>query len=318
MAAFVRFLSVTVWHRCLSYRVAVMTTYRHLLTGMLVSVLLVFGQLNVIAQHPHPVLQPNPDNVTVPSDGDSVPMLDYGGRPLIEVMVNGKGPYRFILDTGASVNVIDTSVAEELDLGDHPAIQEFKIGNVSVRNVPAFVNPISQMFGANDAPRGVISASSFPGALVNFDYPTKRIRFLKAAIGHSNGKNVFDYDPDDLPSLPVNVAGHSITVHWDTGAPYALALPTKYTKDVPLTTEPVEKGKAKTHAGTLPIFMASLKGEVRIGEFVLPIHDLHFTDVVPFDSAEPRGQVGNEAFREFVVVLDSLHHRVAVQKPKKP
>jgi hypothetical protein len=141
---------------------------------------------------------------------------------------------------------------------------------------------------------------------------------VKSAIAEPDSKTIFDDDPNDLPSLPVNVAGHSVTVHLDTGAPYALALPTKYMKQLPLTAEPVEKGKAKTQSGTLPIFMAPLKGEVMIGELALPIHDLRFTDVVPFGSAEPRGQVGNEAFREFVIVLDSLHHRVALQKPKKP
>ena len=265
----------------------------------------------------NPVLQPSPKSVAVPADGESVPMLDYGGRPLVEVMINGKGPYRFILDTGASVNVIDTSVATELGLEDRPTIEEFKLGRVSVRNVSAFTNPISKMFGSDDAPRGVLSASSFPGALVHFDYPAKQIRVVKGAIAEPDGKTVFDYDPNDLPSLPVNVAGHNIIVHLDTGAPYALALPTKYMKQLPLTAEPVEKGKAKTHSGALPIFLAPLKGDVMIGEFALPIHDLRFTDVVPFAAVEPRGQVGNETLREFVVTLDSMHHRVRLEKPKK-
>src|ERR1700748_2039576 len=75
----------------------------------------------VLAQHP--VLQPSPDNVAIPENGMSIPMLNYGGRPLVEVMINGKGPYRFILDTGATVNVIDTSVATELSLADRPRIE---------------------------------------------------------------------------------------------------------------------------------------------------------------------------------------------------
>src|SRR5689334_14887698 len=81
----------------------------------------------------HPVLQANPDNVAVPAERGSIPMLDYGGRPLVEVRINGKGAYRFILDTGATINVIDTSVATELGLPDRPTIEEFKLGKVSVR-----------------------------------------------------------------------------------------------------------------------------------------------------------------------------------------
>ncbi len=37
------------------------------------------------------------------------------GRPLVVgVYVNGHGPYRFLLDTGANVNLLDTSVARKI------------------------------------------------------------------------------------------------------------------------------------------------------------------------------------------------------------
>ena len=39
------------------------------------------------------------------------------GRPLVEgVYVNGHGPYRFLLDTGANVNLIETSVARRIGM----------------------------------------------------------------------------------------------------------------------------------------------------------------------------------------------------------
>src|SRR5262249_8912210 len=79
------------------------------------------------AQHFSPVL-PIPQNVVVPGEGDSVPMLDFGGRPVIEVKINGKGPYQFIFDTGASFNVFDSSLAAELSLKDAPTIKELQVG----------------------------------------------------------------------------------------------------------------------------------------------------------------------------------------------
>ena len=39
-----------------------------------------------------------------------------GGRPVVMVTLNGHGPYRFILDTGAMISVIDASLAHELEL----------------------------------------------------------------------------------------------------------------------------------------------------------------------------------------------------------
>ena len=36
-------------------------------------------------------------------------------RPVVDgVFVNGKGPYRFLIDTGSNINLIETGVAEKL------------------------------------------------------------------------------------------------------------------------------------------------------------------------------------------------------------
>ena len=45
---------------------------------------------------------PPPEKVEVPVAGVTVPLMgDVGGRPLVDVTINGNGPYPFILDTGA-------------------------------------------------------------------------------------------------------------------------------------------------------------------------------------------------------------------------
>src|SRR4051812_25161617 len=283
---------------------------RSLILGV-IALSLVFASL---ATPQHAPVQPSPDDVIVPANGDWAPMLDFGGRPVVPVMINGKGPYKFIFDTGASVNVVDTSVAAELSLDSNAKIQEVRLGNVRIRNVQAFVNPISQMLGSGDVPRGVLSASSFPGNLVIFDFPAKRVVFRNGTLPSPDNKTVFNYDPADLPSIPVNVAGREVTVHLDTGAPYALALPTKYMKELPLSGPAVQKGSAKTHAGSLPIYLAPLDGTISIGSFKLSTRELRFTDVVPFGGSEPRGQLGTEALRDFILALDSLNHRLELKR----
>jgi Retroviral aspartyl protease len=49
---------------------------------------------------------PAPAGIEVPKDGVTIPMQDMGGRPVVEIKINGKGPYRFILDTGAVTTVV--------------------------------------------------------------------------------------------------------------------------------------------------------------------------------------------------------------------
>jgi hypothetical protein len=253
--------------------------------------------------------------INVPAEGASVPMLDIGGRPVVEAKINGKGPFPFILDTGATNTVIDSGLIDELSLGD--SVKELIIGAIKVTGLEVDEGPITAMFGKVDKPpRGVLSALSFPGYLLTFDYPKKKIILRKGALPEADGKKIFAYGADEtLPIVPVKVAGHEVKVHLDTGAPFALALPTKYKDQLPLTAPAEEKGKARSHSGEFPIFKGIVDGEIEIGEFKLPSRDISFTDVVPHPDATPQGQLGYAALRDFVVTLDSANRRIQFARP---
>jgi hypothetical protein len=254
--------------------------------------------------------------VSVPAEGAAFPMLDFGGRPMVDVTINGKGPFRLIVDTGASVTVLDTSLAAQLGLaGTNTEIDELRIGPVVLARLEVFALPISRIMRGDDVPRGVLSASVFPGHLLSFDYPARRLTVRRGELPPAEGRTVFSYKGDDLPSVPVKVAGTEISVHLDTGAPYALALPTRYIKELPLAAEPVQKGTARTHAGALPIFEAPVIGDVTVGEFKLDLPSVRFTDVVPDPHAKPRGQIGGAALRDFIVTLDSANERLRMARP---
>lgn len=271
--------------------------------------------LSILGALAAPCLAAASQAVSVPSGGAELPMLDYGGRPMVELTINGKGPFRLILDTGASVTVLDSSLATELGLaGTDVDLDELRLGPVVVARLPAFVAPISRIMRGSDVPRGVLSASIFPGHLLTFDYPARRLSLRRGALPLAENRTVFSYKGDDLPSVPVFVAGRQISVHLDTGAPYALALPTRFLKELPLAGEPVQKGTARTHAGAVPIYEASVAGEVSVGEFTLPLRSLRFTDVVPDAHAVPRGQLGGEALRDFVLTLDASNERLKLSR----
>jgi hypothetical protein len=257
--------------------------------------------------------------IEIPAEGATVPMLDIGGRPVVEVKVNGKGPFPFILDTGAMQTVVDSGLSEELasPSADESRVLDLTIGAIKLARITAHIGPITAMFSTVDhPPRGVLSALSFPGYLVVFDYPSKKIRLLKGALPEPNGKTIFGYGAEEmLPIVPVNVAGKEVKVHLDTGAPFALALPTKYKDQLPLTAPAIEKGKARTHSGEFPVFKATVNGDITVGELGLSSHDINFTDVVPHPAAIPRGQIGYSALRDFVVTLDSANRRIQFAPP---
>ncbi len=254
--------------------------------------------------------------IEIPAEGASVPMLDIGGRPVVEVKVNGKGPFPFILDTGATDTVIDSGLNDELSLGGR--IKELVIGAIKVTDLEVRDGPITAMFAkVEKPPLGVLSAQAFPAYLLTFDYPRKKITLRKGALPDADGKKIFSYGADEmLPIVPMKVAGHDVNVHLDTGAPFALALPTRYKDQLRLTAPAVEKGKARTPSGEFPTFKGTVDGDIEIGEFKLVSRDITFTDVVPDPDAAPQGQLGYAGLRDFVVTLDSANRRIQFAQPR--
>ena len=256
-------------------------------------------------------------------------MGDFGGRPVVDLEIDGKGPFRFILDTGATVTVIDRSLNEQLSLpaapgfhaapasgGEAPSIlliPEVRIGQAVLRELIAAILPRSPLRGES-SPRGVLSASAFPGYLLTFDYPGKRIFIRKGELDVADDQSTFQYEAgDDLPTVPVRVAGRETRVHLDTGSGLGLTLPTKFLKELPLDSEPKEEGTAKTAGGEYPMSRAKLKGSVEIGKYELELSEVTFSDARP-GSRSPTGNIGYGALRDFVVTLDSKNRRIRLDR----
>ncbi len=261
-----------------------------------------------------PELRPNGEpKISIPDEGISVPMLSFGGRPGVSVRINGHGPFPFLVDTGASFTVIDASLVGELSIpaaNRRSIIEQLEIGDVTVRDFSVVAGPLLRLPGPGDAPRGVLSALSFPGYLLTFDFPHKQITLRRGTLGQPNGETIVSYEGSEVPTVPVRVAGREFHVHLDTGAPFPLALPAKYKEEVPLD-EPVhEAGKGRTPSGEFQIYKGSLKGEIAIGGSKLAGHEIVFSDAVPYPGATPQGQLGCAALGDFAVTVDPRNHRV--------
>jgi len=266
-----------------------------------------------------------PAMIEVPAGGISLPMQDVGGRPIVDVKINGKGPYRFIFDTGASMTVIDSELNDELKLpavpGMHAApghgptptivsVEALGVGGATLKGVTAALIPLGNLLTMDPRPRGVLSALSFPGHLVTFDYPGRKIGLRKGKLEPADSAKTFAYGADDpLPTVPIRVAGHETRVHLDTGSGYGLMLPTRFLEELPLGSKPEPAGKARVHGGEYPITKARVDGPIVLGAYKLDLPEVSFTDVKPgFGPA--RGNIGYEVLRNFVVTLDSRNRLV--------
>jgi hypothetical protein len=255
------------------------------------------------------------------------PMQFFGNRPVVEVSLDGQGPYLFILDTGAQGSVIDASLATELDLpvigeqelispaGGQPIksstvqIGTVGVGAITFHDVQAATMDLAAFLRDPNAPRGVLSASSFEGMLLAFEYPRKRITIRPGELAAADGREIFQYEAADVfPTIPISIAGVTIDTHLDTGSAHAFALPGKYKDLLPLASEPKEMGKARLVGREMPILGAPLDGTVEIGRYSFTNPELRFGEFFPV------GNIGNEILREFTVTLDSSNRRVRLEQ----
>ena len=273
---------------------------------------------------------PAPARIEVPRDGVTVPMQDMGGRPVVELTINGKGPYRFILDTGALTTVVSDELSRELSLtapagvqvasvggGAAPAvvlIHDVHIGDAALEDVIAAVMPLGGLLKGENAPRGILSAACFPGYLLTYDYPGKRISIKKGALASSDAKSIFQYAEDQvLPTVPVRIAGHDTQVHLDTGSAFGLTLPVKFLAELPLASQPREAGAARTGGGEFPVSIARVNGTIELGKYRLALDEVRFSDARP-GPGPAAGNIGYDVLRDFVVTLDSKNHRIRLDQ----
>jgi len=273
---------------------------------------------------------PTPTGIQVPGNGVTVPMQDMEGRPVIDVKINGKGPYRFVLDTGASTTVVSEELSRELSLtppagvqvaavGGGPAptivvIHDVHIGDAVLEGMIAAVMPLGALLKGENAPRGVLSAANFPGYLLTYDYPGKLISIKKGALESADSNSIFQYTEEQvLPTVPVRIAGHDRQVHLDTGSAFGLTLPVKFLTELPLATQPKEAGRVRTGGGEFPVSIARLNGTIELGKYKLNLDEVRFSDARP-GPGPVVGNIGYDVLRHFVVTLDSKNRRIQIEQ----
>jgi predicted aspartyl protease len=296
------------------------------------SILLVASALPASGQAPmHAGPQvPAPARIEVPGDGVILLMQDMEGRPVIDLKINGKGPYRFVLDTGATTTVVSDELSRELSLtppdgvqvasvggGPAPAIvaiHDLRIGNAVLEGMIAAVMPLGSLLKGENAPRGVLSAANFPGYLLTYDYPGKHISIKKGAIENADSKSTFQYSEEQvLPTVPIRIAGHDTEVHLDTGSAFGLTLPMKFLTEVPLASQPKTSGRVRTGGGEFPVSVARLNGTIELGKYKLDLDEVRFSDARP-GPGPATGNIGYEILRHFVVTLDSKNRRIQLDQ----
>jgi hypothetical protein len=209
-----------------------------------------------------------------------IPFNSDNGVAMVKVMVNGRGPYTFIVDTGEEhLAVISPKIAKELGLPQVGMGETSDPTNNKKLHAPmfqaatlefgGFKSQRVQMFGLDVGFDGVIGLPIFKDYLCEVHAGEKRIVLRRASLPASNGRDIFSYTtPIGIPDMEMSIAGKAVRVHPDAGNPERISLPKSLTSDFQWTSSPVKIGEAGTIANRFSIYQGQLKTDLHLGRFV--------------------------------------------------
>ncbi|WP_336685605.1 aspartyl protease family protein [Stenotrophomonas maltophilia] len=249
-----------------------------------------------------------------------VPFDVIDGRIHVQVQVNGSGPYRFAIDTGASgMARADSRLVRKLALpadastrhsdgvqtawADTVRINALTLGGLRHSDVIALTRDYNARQSKDAVFDGILARGSFADGVLIIDYPQRRLQFRRDI-------DLLPAQPDALAysrafRIPVTIGTVTTEAQLDTGANVAMVLPTALFRRA--------AGAAVTTGDRLTLSHGEVDGghaqldvPVLIGG--LALQGLH----VRVSDHYPEAVVGAHALQEAVVLIDQRSQQVAV------
>lgn len=252
-----------------------------------------------------------------------IPMDFSAGRPTVKVRINDKGPYPFIFDTGAQDGVIDSKLAEELQLsvidtveiGDGVFVEQterviiasLNLGEAQFSNVALDKFELRGRFHSDFL--GIIGMSLFSDYLLTIDYPNRQISFKTGKLIQNRPNTVEFRVNEGQFQVPIEIDSHTISLHLDSGSSSGFTISKEWADRLRFVTEPIERGKARTIGRELRIWRATLEGVIKFAdlEFINPEVDI--MEGIKY------GQIGQRVLKNLIITLDQNQSLLYIQKP---
>jgi hypothetical protein len=273
--------------------------------------------LALLAQPVPPDSQPDPSppkQIQLAHPVVEVPLLRITGRPAVEVLVDGKGPFRFGIETGARFVAIAPRVAEQAGLqGETFRVQEIAIGEAKFFDLPA-----ARARFADDRIDGILGLPFYENLLLTLDFPAQKVRFERGTLPPSDGKTLLPMTrAGPFWAVPVEIAGTSFRAILDTRGSGILGVNPRIAGKLAFAAPAVVIGKA--HGAAIPeteVRAGRLAGDLRMGALTFSRPLVGIRQLPPHFPEEPL--LGIEALQETVLTLDQKSAVARFLRPAGP
>lgn len=249
-----------------------------------------------------------------------------GRRPGVHVWVNGKGPYLFLIDTGAGGRPAraDTRLANALQLTRAGTVAKndgSAAANAAGSTMPEYILDSVRLGGmtrsAVRAPSrdynagidGILGYRFFAGCLLTLDYAKGEVRVRPGAL--RSGRGSIKYASDEGgPQIPIRIGRIHAIANLDTGDYEGFDLPGSLSGKLRFKDTPRVVGTGHSANNTYDVREAQFAGKISIGAVEWSDPVVTFADV--FDNIN----VGSRALQEVVITLDQDRKLIRLGEPR--
>ncbi len=249
-----------------------------------------------------------------------VPFQTVDGRIYVDARVNGQGPFRFAVDTGAGglaradsrlVSALGLPVVGQASASDgvqQASVQTTRLASVQLGGLVRHdIEVITRDYASRSADEakffGLLAREFFADGLLVIDYPNRMLSFSRTLSLSPGDPGVLGYER--AFRVPISIGTVHTVGNLDTGANVGLVLPQSVYRDV--EAGPLEAGgRAQLTNGHIDMQQTVITGGVRIGALSLANVDAKVSEKYP------EVLVGAHALQDAVLLIDQRSRSVAI------
>lgn len=249
-----------------------------------------------------------------------VPFETIDGRIYVQAKVDGQGPFRFAIDTGASgLGRADSSLVSALGLEtgrpainsdgvqtakiDTTMLDSLDVGGLVRKDVPVPTRDYNSKMAPEAAFSGIVARDFFSDGLLVIDYPGQSISFSRKLSLSPGQEGVLAYERPFR--IPLSIGNVRTEGNLDTGANVAFVLPQPLFDKVGGTSlRPAGYGRLPN--SRIETTRSTVAGPFRIGQATIRDADVRVSE------RYPEVLIGAHALQDFVVLIDQRSKSVAV------
>lgn len=251
----------------------------------------------------------------------TVPLAAGEALPIIEVRVNGQGPFRFGIETGANFIIVTPALAERLQLpraGGPDHTPSYRIASIEVGAARFEDLPVSAFPFAQSTIDGVLGLPFYRDLLLTIDYSARTARFERGSLPAADGQSILPLTRvGDFWSAPIAFGGVAANAVIDTRSSGGFGVTPSAAASLTFDGGLAVVGRARGAAIAETVVKAGrLKTDVTMGRYTFPAPMVSVRELPPGFPQEPL--MGTRVLSHFVMTLDQRNERVRFEKTGSP